>query len=81
MRRSIKTLRSPMVEQVSEDDIHAAALQYVRKIAGLRVPSAVNTEAFDAAVANIGAATQQLLDSLIFRPTSPSAQGGPSGAS
>jgi hypothetical protein len=67
MCRSIKTLRPPMTEQVTDADVQAAALQYVRKIAGMRAPSAVNSPAFDAAVGEVAAATQTLLDSLVLR--------------
>jgi hypothetical protein len=66
--RSIKTLRPPMADQVSDADVHAAALQYVRKVAGMRAPSAANSEAFEAAVAAVAESTQQLLDSLVLRP-------------
>ncbi len=50
MCRSIKTLREPYTEQVTEQDVRAAALQYVRKISGFRAPAAHNAEAFNAAV-------------------------------
>ena len=62
MCRSIKTLRG--AEQVTEDDINAAALQFVRKISGYRVPSQANRTAFDSAVAGVGEATQRLLEEL-----------------
>jgi hypothetical protein len=45
MCRSIKTLRPPYAEQVTDEDIHAAALQYVRKISGFRAPAGHNAEA------------------------------------
>lgn len=64
MCRSIKTLRPPYTDDVDHDDMHAAALQYVRKIAGMRAPSKVNTEAFDRAVEAVTAATEELLESL-----------------
>ena len=67
MCRSIMTLRPPYVEQVTPDDVRAAALQYVRKVSGFRQPAAHNREAFDAAVEAVSAATQQLLDSLVVR--------------
>jgi hypothetical protein len=67
MCRSIKTLREPYVENPTEDDVHAAALQYVRKISGFRAPSKANTEAFEQAVAAVAAATQDLLDHLEVR--------------
>jgi hypothetical protein len=67
MCRSIKTLRPPMTPEVGEDDIHAAALQYVRKISGFRAPAAHNREAFDEAVEAVAAATARLLDTLEVR--------------
>ncbi|MYQ43941.1 DUF2277 family protein [Streptomyces sp. SID4985] len=68
MCRSIKTLRPPVLPgEATEDDIHAAALQYVRKISGFRAPAAHNREAFDRAVAAVAEATAELLDSLEVR--------------
>ena len=67
MCRSIKTLRPPYTEQASPDDVTAAALQYVRKIAGMRRPSRTNEAAFDAAVDEVAAATTRLLASLEVR--------------
>jgi hypothetical protein len=69
MCRSIKTLREPYVDDVTGDDISAAALQYVRKISGFRAPSRNNREAFDNAVAAVAAATAALLDELEVRPS------------
>ena len=46
MCRSIKTLRPPYVESVEDEDLRAAALQYVRKVSGFRAPSPANAEAF-----------------------------------
>jgi hypothetical protein len=69
MCRSIKTLREPFTSDVTDDDVQAAALQYVRKISGFRSPSARNTEAFERAVEAVAAATQTLLDELqVKRP-------------
>ena len=68
MCRSIKTLRPPYAEQVTAQDTRAAALQYVRKVAGMRAPSAANTAAFEAAVNAVAAATDELLASLVLRP-------------
>jgi hypothetical protein len=65
--RSIKTLRPPYTEQPGPADVEAAALQYVRKIAGMRAPSSANAEVFAAAVDQVAAATQQLLDGLVVR--------------
>lgn len=67
MCRSIKTLRPPYADEVGPADVHAAALQYVRKVAGMRTPAAKNAEAFDGAVAQVAAATAQLLASLEVR--------------
>ena len=70
MCRSIKTLRPPFTEDVGDDDVRAAALQYVRKIAGMRAPAAHNAEAFDAAVDAVTAATEVLLSQLVVRGSS-----------
>jgi hypothetical protein len=67
MCRSIKTLRPPFAEQVTDDDVRAAALQYVRKISGFRAPAAHNAAAFDKAVEEVAAATARLLSTLEIR--------------
>ena len=67
MCRSIKTLRPPYAEAVTNDDMRAAALQYVRKVSGFRAPAAHNAAAFDEAVEEIAAATARLLDALEVR--------------
>ncbi|MGW4028273.1 DUF2277 domain-containing protein [Streptomyces sp. NPDC004838] len=68
MCRSIKTLRPPVLpEEATEDDIRAAALQYVRKVSGFRAPAAHNKEVFDQAVDEIAEATRRLLDGLEVR--------------
>ncbi len=68
MCRSIKTLRPPALpEEATEEDIRAAALQYVRKVSGFRVPAAHNREVFDQAVEAIAAATAELLENLEVR--------------
>ena len=67
MCRSIKTLRPPYVEALSEDDVRAAALQYVRKVSGFRTPAPHNAAAFEAAVASITEATAALLDQIEVR--------------
>jgi hypothetical protein len=67
MCRSIKTLRPPYAEEVTEQDVRAAALQYVRKISGFRAPAAHNAVAFEAAVDEITAATARLLATLEVR--------------
>ncbi len=65
MCRNIKTLRLPFEESVTDDDVRAAALQYVRKISGFRKPSQANEKTFNKAVSQIAAASQRMLDSLI----------------
>src|SRR5918994_7030962 len=67
MCRSIKTLREPYAEHVTQDDVRAAALQYVRKVSGFHAPAAHNAEAFSLAVASVAEATQNLLDQLEVR--------------
>ncbi|MFI9189537.1 DUF2277 domain-containing protein [Streptomyces californicus] len=68
MCRSIKTLRPPALpEEATEEDMRAAALQYVRKVSGFRAPAAQNREVFDQAVDEITAATMKLLDGLVVR--------------
>ena len=67
MCRSIKTLRAPYVEEPTEDEVRAAALQYVRKVSGFRAPARHNAAAFEAAVAAVTTATRELLDSLEVR--------------
>jgi hypothetical protein len=64
MCRSIKTLRPPFAPEVTSEDIEAAALQYVRKVAGMRQPSRANAAAFGEAVHEIAAATERLLASI-----------------
>jgi hypothetical protein len=67
MCRSIKTLREPFTENVTEADMRAAALQYVRKISGFRAPASHNAQAFDDAVTAVAAATRELLEQLEVR--------------
>lgn len=67
MCRNIRTLRPPYAESVTEDDVRAAALQYVRKVSGFRRPAAHNAEAFDEAVDRVAEATERLLSSLVVR--------------
>ena len=64
MCRSIKTLRDG-ADPVSDEEITAAVLQYVRKVSGYRKPSQANVEAFDGAVAEIAAASRRLLDAVV----------------
>ncbi|WP_432095535.1 DUF2277 domain-containing protein [Streptomyces sp. bgisy100] len=67
MCRSIKTLRPPAMEHVDDEDIRAAALQYVRKVSGFRAPAAHNQAVFDRAVDAVAGATEQLLAELEIR--------------
>jgi hypothetical protein len=67
MCRSIKTLRPPFTEDVTEQDMRAAALQYVRKISGFRAPAAHSAAAFEQAVDTIAMATSDLLATLEVR--------------
>lgn len=63
MCRNIKPLFN-FEPPASEDEIRAAALQYVRKISGVNKPSQVNEATFEAAVEAVAAASGELLDSL-----------------
>ena len=63
MCRSIKTLRRNG-QPASDDEVRAAALQFVRKISGYRQPSRANAPAFDRAVDDVALAARALLDSL-----------------
>lgn len=66
MCRSIKTLHRADVP-ATDEEIEAAALQFVRKVSGYRVPSRANGAAFDAAVEQIAAASGRLLAELTPR--------------
>ena len=70
MCRSIKQLRNSEIP-VTEEEIHAAALQFVRKVSGYRKPSKANQAAFDEAVIEVAAATQKLLEQLNTQQTIP----------
>jgi hypothetical protein len=63
MYRSIKTLRRPD-GLATEEEMAAAALQFVRKVSGYKAPSRANKAAFDAAVVQITAASSTLLSRL-----------------
>ena len=64
MCRNIKTLYN-FEPPAGEDEVNAAALQYVRKISGFNKPSKANAEAFDAAVAAVAEISSELLDHLV----------------
>jgi hypothetical protein len=63
MCRNIKPLRLPD-RPATEQEMYEAALQYVRKVSGYRKPSKINQAAFDAAVAEVAAATRKMLEQL-----------------
>jgi hypothetical protein len=63
MCRNIRTLHN-FEPPATRDEVHAAALQYVRKVSGTTRPSQANREAFDLAVAEVAAVTVKLLDHL-----------------
>lgn len=64
MCRNIRTLHH-FDPPVTDDEIGAASLQFVRKVSGFTKPSAANQPAFDQAVAEVTATVRQLLDSLV----------------
>ncbi|UAL30382.1 DUF2277 domain-containing protein [Nocardioides rotundus] len=64
MCRNIRQLHN-FEPPATPDEVHAAALQYVRKVGGASKPSQANQEAYDVAVAAVAEATQRLLDSLV----------------
>ena len=64
MCRNIRTLHN-FEPPATEDEVSAAALQYVRKVSGAAKPSQANAEAFDRAVAAVTQATRELLGELV----------------
>jgi hypothetical protein len=66
MCRSIKPLYN-YEPPATADDVHAAALQYVRKISGMTKPTRGNEDAFARAVESVTAASQQLLAELVTK--------------
>ncbi len=64
MCRSIKPLFN-FVPPATDDEIRAAALQFVRKLSGMHAPSQANEAAFDGAVDQVAAAARRLVDSLV----------------
>ena len=63
MCRSIKRLRGPD-GPATEEEIREAALQYVRKVSGFREPSRRNADAFEAAVQEVAASSQKLIEAV-----------------
>ena len=66
MCRNIKTLFN-FEPPATEDEVHASALQFVRKLSGFNKPSQANAEAFDEAVEAVAAASRELLDRLVTK--------------
>ena len=64
MCRNIRTLHN-FEPPASQEEVEAAALQYVRKVSGSTKPSQANAEAFDKAVEQVTAITRELLDALV----------------
>ena len=64
MCRNIRVLHN-FEPAATDDEVHAAALQYVRKVSGAARPSAANQEAFNRAVEEVAHATRHLLDALV----------------
>ena len=64
MCRNIRTLYN-YAPPATAQEVHAAALQYVRKVSGTSKPSAANTAAFEQAVVAVAAATRGLLDAMV----------------
>jgi len=76
MCRSIKTLRRAE-EPATDEEISAAALQFVRKVSGYRKPSRANEAAFDRAVREIAASSEKLLQAVGAETVGADAGGAP----
>jgi hypothetical protein len=72
MCRNIKRLRRPN-EAPTDQELHDAALQFIRKISGYNAPSKANEEAFNRAVQDVTAAGRGLFNSLHTRTTTEAA--------
>lgn len=64
MCRNIRTLFN-FAPPATDDEVHAAALQFVRKLSGYNAPSKANEEAFNRAVDQVAAVARELIDSLV----------------
>jgi hypothetical protein len=64
MCRNIRTLYN-FEPPTTEDEIHAAAIQYVRKVSGMQKPSYANEEVFERAIAEVASVTGRLLGALV----------------
>jgi len=67
MCRSIKQLRNAEIP-ATDEEMYAAALQYVRKVSGYRKPSRANSDVFETAVLEVAESTRRLLASLESAP-------------
>ena len=68
MCRNIKTLYN-FEPPATDDEIHASALQFVRKLSGMQKPAQVNAEAFNLAVEQVETAARLLIDNLVTQAT------------
>ena len=66
MCRNIRTLHN-FAPPATEDEIHAAARQYIRKVSGMTKPSAANQDAFDEAIEAVATTTSALLETLVTK--------------
>jgi hypothetical protein len=64
MCRNIRTLHN-FEPPATREEVHSAALQYVRKVSGMQKPSRANTGAFERAIQEVEVATARLLDELV----------------
>jgi len=74
--RSIKTLRQGAVA-ASDEEIRAAALQFIRKVSGFQRPSRANQEAFEAAVDEVATTSRRLLENLVIPGKTPHREASP----
>jgi len=70
MCRNIRKLRRPD-RAPTDEELHDAALQFVRKVSGFREPSAANRRVFDRAVKDVARASRRLFDDLAVRTPAP----------
>jgi hypothetical protein len=66
MCRNIRVLHN-FQPPTTPEEIHAAALQYVRKVSGIQKPSTADEKAFEKAIDQVAATTAKLLDALVAR--------------
>jgi hypothetical protein len=70
MCRNINELRG-LEPEATNDEIEAAARQYIRKVSGIRAPADASRDAFERAVAEVAAATARVLDAMPARRQPP----------